>query len=171
VSCGSRKSALTADTRINEQTDVQSAAANRIDSAAFSQVLISEQKNADTEDYEETVKIEFDTEKPLNNATNLPPVKSIEKTNKGKKTAKKAAKTTEQSNAVNYDEYTLKALNSHLNTATEAKITEKTEKKESQMFKWLAWIAIAAAVIFICTVVKKAMKGTGIINRIKNLFK
>jgi hypothetical protein len=171
AACGSKKTALTGNVHATETSNTQTITANHTDSTAHVQTTTNEHRDVNTKDYEEKIKIEFDTEKPLNNATGLPPVKSIEITEKGKKTAEKTTKNTEQANAVNYDEYTLQALNNLYSSEKTEEITEKTEREESQFLKWIMWIGIAAAAIFVCIIVNKMIKGKGLITYIKNLFK
>jgi hypothetical protein len=149
AACGSKKTALTGNVHATETSNTQTITANYIDSTAQVQTTTNEHRDVNTKDYEEIIKIEFDTEKPVNSATGLSPVKSIEITEKGKKTAEKTTKNTEQANAVNYDEYTLRALNNLYSSETTEEITEKTERKESQWLKWIMWISICITIITI----------------------
>jgi hypothetical protein len=173
--CGSKKTTLTGDTRIIENTSTQAKAVTRTDSTASVQLSEAEQKNIDSEAVEQKIRIEFDTEKPINSDTKLPPVQSVEITVKGQKTGENSAKTTEQSSAVNYDRAIIEELNSQTAIDRAEKTTEETASRESQLLKWIAIISTAAAAIFICITVKKALQSTGIISKvvswIKGLFK
>ncbi|MDR2652868.1 MAG: hypothetical protein LBC68_11260 [Prevotellaceae bacterium] len=169
--CGSKKTVLTGDTRFVENINAQAKATTQTDSTAQIQLSQAEQKNIDSEDYEQKIRIEFDTEKPINSNTKLPPVQSVEIIKKGQKTSDKSAKTTEQSNIINYDKATIDELNNRIQIDSAEKITEETTKKESQFIKWIAVIAVSIAVIFVAVVIRKALKGAGIFTYIKNLFK
>ncbi|MDR1347362.1 MAG: hypothetical protein LBJ63_02880 [Prevotellaceae bacterium] len=169
--CGSKKTTLTGNSHIIESVNTQATTITHTDSAAFYHLSQTEQKNIDAEDYGQKIRIEFDTEKPVNEATNLPPVQSVEIITKGQKTSDKSAKTTEQGNLVNYDNATVDELNSRISIDQTEKTVEKVTKKESQFIKWIAVTAVAIAIIFICIVIRKATKGTGLITWIKNLFR
>jgi hypothetical protein len=132
-----------------------------------------ETANVEKQEYESEVKIEFDTEKPINDDTGLPPVKSITTKEKGRKTSEDTAKTSD------YAEDVLKTLNAAHNSQTDStgnnketeEITEASETKESQFLKWVAVISLSIAVIFAVITIKKALKGTSVLKWIKGLFK
>jgi hypothetical protein len=145
--CGSKKTVITGSASQTETIQVQADRTVHIDSTAHRQVKQVEQTQVNTEDYEQKIKIEFDTEKPLNKATNLPPVKNIEITAKGKKTAANTAKNAVLNDSTTYNTLSAELTDSKVEKHTKTALTEKSERKESQLFKWLAWISICAAVI------------------------
>jgi hypothetical protein len=170
--CGSKKTAATGFFAQNEEKELLTFDKSKIDSVTAEKTSVKETevKHSGKDETERVIKIEFDTEKPLSNETNLPPVKSIEVRDKGQKIAENTAKTVDKTIETDkkYQTDNNKLIDEKSSTETEAKTSEKTERKESQMFKWIALTCACVAVILI---VLTAKKGISIIDRIKGLFK
>jgi hypothetical protein len=158
VSCGSKK--VISTSAITQEANVKTAEAIKIDSSAIKIIQSAEEetKQTETETTEQIIKIEFDTEKPLNPETNLPPIKSIEIKAKGLKSAENTAKTTDKNieNKTNFQEQSESILQDKTKTKEQAK--EIIEKKESQKLKWTAaiiFLLIALALLLKFGVFKK----------------
>ena len=167
--CGSRKSTLASSFSQIETTEVQLVEQSVIDSSAISNTNINtnEVTQINTDEAEFNININFDTDKPINPTTGLPPIKSINATGKAKKTAENTEKTTETNieTETQFKKWLERFLQSQTKIDTKEKITEKTEKKESQLLKWIAIIVVCGtAIIFF-------LKSKGILGWIKKLVK
>jgi hypothetical protein len=170
--CGSRKSTVTSSFLKNETETIQVAEQLTIDSSINQkeQIKETETKQLTIDETEQYIRIEFDTEKPVNTETNLPPVKSIEVKVKVQKTAENTEKTTDIETELNKNvqEWAERFLQSQSKTDTKGQIKEVTEKKESQKLKWIAIMGICGVLITLFLFSEDWKK---VVNWIKNLLK
>lgn len=126
VACGSKKTAATSFFSNEENKELLTFDKSKIDSVTNekTEAKETEVKSIEKDENESVIKIEFDTEKPLNTETFLPPVKSIEIKQKGQKTAENTAKTVDKTNIKD------KEFNADLDTGKKEVINTDTEEKQ-----------------------------------------
>jgi hypothetical protein len=79
IACGTHKKSFTGFLQNETEAAVSKTETSTVDSSSKAATFAStvETANVEKQEYESEVRIEFDTEKPVNDDTGLPPVKSI----------------------------------------------------------------------------------------------
>lgn len=137
VSCGASKKArqsLHETTAVTEQADVRVEARQITESASQS---VAEASKSESEN-RRTIDLEFDTTKPVDSVTGMPPLKRMTvtdtKRNSQKDTRQQTATATKQQMEVAIQD------SSQRNVQTEMKATQETKKKPRSM--WWLWLLI-----------------------------
>lgn len=142
ASCGASKKArqsLHETTAVTEQADVRVEARQITESASQS---VAEASKSESEN-RRTIDLEFDTTKPVDSVTGMPPLKRMTvtdtKRNSQKDTRQQTATATKQQMEVAIQD------SSQRNVQTEMKATQETKKKPRSM--WWLWLVAGGVLV------------------------